>query len=342
MEELRKTRTVVPNQKIKLLAVMQILLKRTDENHAMSAQDICQALESTYGITAERKGIYSDIEALQSIGFDVIQKRGRDSGYYIGERDFELPELKLLVDAVQSSKFITEKKSEKLIKKLEGLTSSYEAQQLQRQVFICDRPKNENETIFYIVDQIHTALFENRQICFQYTEWTPKKELRVRKDGTYYHLSPWALTWDSENYYLVAYDRESDMVKHYRVDKMKNLSILEEERLGQEKFQHFDLPSLAKKTFAMYGGRDERVTLLCKNHMAGVVIDRFGKDVMMIPEKEDTFKVSVLVTVSGQFFGWLTGLGNNVQLLAPRTVANEYKQYLQTIIDQYHKDVDNE
>ena len=335
MEEQRKKRTVVSNQKIKLLAVMQILLQRTDENHTMSAQDICNTLESTYGITAERKGIYSDIEALQRVGFDVLQTKGRDSGYYIGERDFELPELKLLVDAVQASKFITEKKSEKLIKKLEGLASVYEAQQLQRQVFICDRPKTGNENIFYIVDQIHTALFENRQVTFQYMEWSPKKELQLKKEGSYYQLSPWALTWDSEHYYLVAYDVESDMVKHYRVDKMKNLSILEEERLGQEKFQRFDLPSFAKKTFAMYGGRDERVALRCKNHLAGVIIDRFGKDVMMIPDERDFFKANVLVTVSEQFFGWLAGLGNGVQLLAPGAVVNEYKQYLQSILTQY-------
>jgi predicted DNA-binding transcriptional regulator YafY len=335
MEEQRKKRTVVPNQKMKLLAVMQILLQRTDENHTMSAQDICRALENTYGITAERKGIYSDIEALQRVGFDVVQNKGRDAGYYIGEREFELPELKLLVDAVQASKFITEKKSEKLIKKLEGLASTYEAQQLQRQVFVCDRPKTENETIFYIVDQIHTALFENRQICFQYTEWTPKKELQLKKEGMYYQLSPWALTWDSENYYLVAYDMESDMVKHYRVDKMKNLSILEEARLGQDKFQRFDLPAFAKKTFAMYGGRDEKVALRCGNHLAGVIIDRFGKDVMMIPDEKDSFKANVLVTVSEQFFGWLAGLGNSVQLLAPDTVVNEYKQYLQSILTQY-------
>lgn len=325
----------VQNQKKKLLAVMQILLQRTDENHTMSAQDICSALESTYGITAERKGIYADIEALQDIGLDIVQNKGRTPGYYVGSREFELAELKLLVDAVQASKFITSKKSEKLIKKLESLASVYEAQQLQRQVFICDRPKTENETIFYIVDQIHTALFENKQISFQYTEWTPKKELRVRKEGAYYELSPWALTWDSENYYLVAYDTESDMVKHYRVDKIKNLSILEEKRLGKEKFQSFDLPAFAKKTFAMYGGRDETISLRCKNHLAGVIIDRFGKDVMMIPDEKDSFKANVLVTVSNQFFGWLAGLGNEIQIIGPERVRNEYKAYLKMIYEQY-------
>ncbi len=335
MEEQKKTRTVVSNQKIKLLAVMQILLQRTDENHTMSAQDICSVLRSTYGITAERKGIYSDIEALQQMGIDIVQNRGKAPGYYVGSREFELAELKLLVDAVQSSKFITSKKSEKLIKKLESLASVHEAQQLQRQVFICDRPKTENETIFYIVDQIHTALFENKQVSFQYTEWTPKKELRVKKEGAYYYLSPWALTWDNENYYMVAYDAESDMVKHYRVDKIKNLSLLEEKRLGKEKFQSFDLPAFAKKTFAMYGGRDETISLRCTNRLAGVIIDRFGKDVIIIPDEKESFKVKVLVTVSNQFYGWLAGLGNEVQIIGPKHAREEYKEYLQTILEQY-------
>lgn len=325
----------VQNQKKKLLAVMQILMQRTDENHTMSAQDICNALESTYGITAERKGIYADIEALQDMGIDIVQNKGSAAGYYVGSREFELPELKLLVDAVQSSKFITSKKSEKLIKKLESLTSVYEAQQLQRQVFICDRPKTENETIFYIVDQIHTALFENRQISFQYTEWTPEKELRLKKEGASYKLSPWALTWDSENYYLVAYDTESDMVKHYRVDKIKNLSLLEEKRMGKEKFQSFDLPAFAKKTFAMYGGRDENVSLRCRNNLAGVMIDRFGKDVIMIPDEKDSFKANVLVTVSNQFFGWLAGLGNEIEIVGPEHVRVEYQKYLKMILKQY-------
>ena len=322
-------------KKKKLIAVMQILLQRTDEKHSMNAIEICKALDETYGIQAERKSIYNDVEVLIDMGFDIMQNKGSNPGYYMGSREFELPELKLLVDAVQSSKFITSKKSEKLIKKLEGLASMYDARQLQRQVFICDRPKTENETIFYSVDQLHTALFENVQITFQYTEWTPQKELRIRKDGEYYIVSPWALTWDDENYYLVAYDEHADMLKHYRVDRIKNLSLLKKERMGKNAFQKFDLPSFAKKTFAMYGGHDERVTLLCKNELAGVMIDRFGKNVMMIPGEDGMFKISALMTVSNQFFGWITGLGTAVQILGPENVKEEYKSYLRTIIEQY-------
>ena len=322
-------------KKKKLIAVMQILMQKTDDKHSMNAIDICKALDEFYGIKAERKSIYNDIEVLIDMGFDIMQNKGSNPGYYMGSREFELPELKLLVDAVQSSKFITGKKSEKLIKKLEGLASMYEARQLQRQVFICDRPKTENETIFYSVDQLHTALFENVQITFQYTEWTPQKELRLRKNGDYYVVSPWALTWDDENYYLVAYDEKADMLKHYRVDKMKNLSLLKEARLGKEKFQKFDLPAFAKKTFAMYGGRDERVTLLCKNELAGVMIDRFGKNVMIIPGEEGYFKLSALMTVSEQFFGWVTGLGTGVKILSPDHVNLEYQEYLKKILEQY-------
>lgn len=323
------------NQKLKLLSVMQILLQRTDEEHTMSAQDICQTLESVYGISAERKGIYTDIEALSEMGMDIIQNKGSASGYYIGSREFELAELKLLVDAVQSSKFISGKKSEELIKKLESLTSVHQAQLLQRNVFIYNRPKTENKNVLASVDGIHSALSQNKQIQFQYTEWTAKKELSFKKNGEYYVVSPWALTWDDENYYLVAYDANAGIVKHYRVDKMKNLSVKEEKRLGKEMFQSFDLAAFAKKTFAMYGGKDEKVSLCCHNRFAGVIIDRFGKDVMMVPVDEEHFKTNLLVSVSDQFFGWVTGLGPDVQIVSPAYVREKYCDYLETIWKRY-------
>ena len=324
----------VQNQKKKLLSLMQILKERTDENHLMSAADLCNALEE-YGITAERKSIYSDIEALQDYGMDIVQKKGTNSGYYVASREFELAELKLLVDAAQASKFITKKKTEELIKKLEGLTSRYEARQLQRDVYIYNRTKAQNETIFYNVDYVHDAMNANVQIRFQYSEWTVKKELKLKKDGAFYAVSPWALTWDDENYYLIAYDAGADMIKHYRVDKMQKISLLEEKRIGREKFQEFDLAAFAKKTFGMYGGSDEHVTLLCKNHLAGVVIDRFGQDTFMIPGDDGYFKAKVLVSVSPQFFGWVTGIGDGMQILGPESVREQYKAYLTGLLDQY-------
>lgn len=324
----------VQNQKKKLLCLIQILLESTDEQHIMSAADLCKALEG-YGIHAERKSIYSDIETLIDWGMDIVQVKGRHSGYYVGSRDFELPELKLLVDAVQSSKFITTRKSEELIKKLEGLTSKHEARLLQRQVFIYNRPKTGNETIFYNVDYIHTAILENVQIQFQYTEWTQKKELRVKKGGEFYIVSPWALTWSDENYYLIAFDAEKEAIRYYRVDKMKNVSLLSEPRLGKTMFQNFDLAAFAKKTFSMYGGKDEEVVLICKNAIAGVFLDRYGTDLMMIPVDEERFKVKVPVSVSPQFFGWVTGLGDLIEIAGPENVVEEYKKYLKTILNNY-------
>ena len=324
----------VQPQKMKTLCLMQILMQRTDEKHMMTANDLAAALQE-YGFKAERKSIYADIEALQQYGLDIVQQKGSNPGYYVASRNFELPELKLLVDAVQSSKFITAKKSEELIRKLEGMTSKYEAQQLQRDVFIYNRPKTENETIYYNVDQIHCALHSNAKISFQYAEWTTKKELQLKKNGALYMVSPWSLTWDDENYYLIAYDEAADCIKHYRVDKMQKISVLDDCRIGKEQFMDFDLAAFAKKTFGMYGGQDETVTLTCHNSLIGVMLDRFGQDVPLVPVNDSHFYVKPLVAVSQQFYGWLTGLGNMVQITGPEHVKEEYKAYLTDILKNY-------
>ena len=319
-------------QKKKILYLMRILQEQTDEQHILTANELCTEL-GKYGISAERKSVYSDIDTLRDYGMDIVQIKGASAGYYIGEREFSMPELKLLVDAVQSSKFITRKKSDELIQKLEKLTSRSEARELQRQVFILNRVKTENETIYYNVDQIHSAINANVQIRFRYAEWTAKKTLKLKKNGAYYTVSPWALTWDDENYYLIAYDEAADLIKHYRVDKMKSIDLLTERRLGRERFEDFDLAAFAKKTFGMYGGEDEDVTLRCHNSLAGVVLDRFGHDVMMIPDGAEHFRVTVQVAVSRQFFGWLTGIGEQMQLVQPAETREEYRQYLAQLLE---------
>ncbi len=322
------------SQKLKILYLMKILLTRTDEDHLLSAKDLCDAL-SEYGIQAERKSIYADVEALQDYGLDIIQQRGKNPGYYIGERDFELAELKLLVDAVQSSKFITQKKSGELIKKLEAFTSKHKAKELQRQVFICNRSKTENEKIYYNVDDIHMAILQDVQIQFQYTEWTVKKELALKKEGAFYEVSPWALTWDDENYYLIAYEANAKQMRHYRVDKMRNVSLLKGRREGKNIFEHFDLGVFSKKTFSMFGGEEQKVSLICNNRLVGVILDRFGKDVMLIPIDKDKFRIHMAVTVSSQFFGWLAGLGKDIQLEGPKEVREQYVAYMTRIIEEY-------
>lgn len=324
----------ISSVKLRTLYIMRILLEKTDERHPMSAADIGKALER-YEMSADRKTVYSDIETLNEFGMDILQAKGTGGGYYIGSRDFELPELKLLVDAVQASKFISRKKTEELIKKLEGLASEHDARQLQRNVFIYNRPKTGNETIYYNVDQIHAAILENRQIQYKYAEWTVQKQLKPKKGGAFYNVSPWSLTWDDANYYLIAYDEEADCIKHYRVDKMQQILVTEKERIGKERFQNFDLAEFAKKTFSMFGGCDEEVTLVCDNDIVGVILDRFGKEVSLVPADEEHFRVRVLAAVSPQFFGWVTGIGGKIRIVAPEHVQKEYKDYLLHIVEGY-------
>lgn len=325
----------VQRNKMRLLYLMRILLERTDEEHVMTASELVRALEGEYGIAAERKSIYSDIEALQDFGLDIVQRKGAGAGYCVAGRELEMPELKLLVDAVQASRFITGKKTEELIRKLESFTSKYQAQQLQRQVFIYNRPKTGNETIYYNVDYIHGAISRNVQVAFQYVEWDMKKRLRLRRDGAVYQVSPWALSWNAENYYLIAYEARSGGIRHYRVDRMRNMQVLDVKREGGEIFRDFDLAAFATKTFGMYGGRDETVTLRCRANLAGVILDRFGTDVMMIPEGEEFFRVAVLVSVSRQFFGWAAGIGPELEIAGPGRVRQEYAEYLQELVEQY-------
>ena len=320
--------------KLKMLYLMKILLEKTDDHHALTAADLIRELAG-YDIKADRKSIYSDIDTLREFGIDIVQQKGAQPGYYIGMRDFELPELKLLVDAVQSSKFITSSKSAKLIKKLEQLTSVYDAKGLRRDVFIYNRSKTGNETIYYNVDQIHLATHSNKQIRFHYREWTVAKNMRLKKDGAAYVVSPWTLCWAEENYYLIAYVAESDSIKHYRVDKMIDIEVLAETRLGKEQFRDFDLAAFSKKTFSMFGGQDEELTMRCHNAFAGVILDRFGKDVMIRPVDEEHFHVRVPVSVSPQFFGWLTGMGHQVEVVEPMWVRTSYQEYLEQILCSY-------
>lgn len=323
------------DQKLRTLYLMDIMLERTDDTHMLNASQLCEILEREYSISTDRRTIYAEMETLTRYGLDVQQKKGKNPGYYIGAREFELPELKLLVDAVQSSKFITESKSRELIKKLEKLCCRTDAAILSKQVFIVNRLKAENETIYYNVDYIHNAIYENREISFQYAEWTMQKKFHLKKNGVRYVVSPWALTWDDENYYLVAYDDTAGQIRHYRVDKMQHTEILETERKGEETFRNFDLAKFAKKTFGMYGGHDEEVTLVCEKHFAGIMIDRFGHDVWLVPTDEEHFRIRVLVSVSPQFFGWLTGIGPGVKIESPQCVREEYKRYLQDVLENY-------
>ena len=319
------------NQKYKLIYIIKYLLENTDENHKVTMPQILAYLEANE-ITAERKSIYDDIDAIQELGIDVQKEKvGRNFYYYVVDRDFEMAELKLLVDAIQSSKFITEKKSQELIKKLGTLVSVHEAKQLKRQVYVAGRAKAINENIFYNVDAIHNAIEENKKVRFQYFQWNTKKEMELRKNGDWYEVSPWALMWEDENYYLVAFDQIAGKMKHYRVDKMLKMSCIDSDREGREIFEKSNVSEYTKKNFGMFAGEEETVKLEVHNGLVGVILDRFGTDTMIIPADEEHFRVNVRVSVSNQFFGWVLGLGDGIKILGPENVKMKMKEEIEKI-----------
>lgn len=325
------------NQKLKLIYLMKILLENTDEIHSISMSEIIDSL-NRYGISAERKSIYSDMECLRQYGMDIIgEQEDRTYYYHVGNRQFELPELKLLVDSVQAAKFITTKKSNELIKKIEGFASKYEANQLQRQVYVAERVKTMNESIYLNVDAIHNAIASNHQIRFQYFQWNVKKKMELRHDGEFYEVSPWALSWDDENYYLVAYDSKAEQIKHYRVDKMLHIEECSSNREGKHCFKEFDMAIYAKKMFAMYGGEEADVRIECDNSLVGAMIDRFGRDIMILPTDENHFVINVKVAVSMQFIHWVMALGNGAKITGPEHVVVAVREEIKRLQEQYSK-----
>lgn len=322
------------NQKQKLLYIAQYLMENTDENHAVSTPQLIEYLNSQ-GIKAERKSIYNDIDTLNDFGMDIIRSDEHRGGYMLASRPFELAEVKLLVDLVQSSKFITEKKSRELITKLETLTSKYDAKAMRRQVEIVGRSKTHNETIYYNVDMVHTAISKNVKIRFHYFDWDVNKNMKLRHDGAWYEVSPWRLTWDDENYYLMAFDEKTNAIRFYRVDKIVDIALTENPREGKEAFEHLDMAEFSKKTFGMFAGEEKTVRLRCENSLTGVIIDTFGTDVALRPDGENHFIARAEVVVSSQFFAWLAGLGARVEIISPNEVREEYKTYLTNIISCY-------
>lgn len=322
------------NQKLKLLYLLQYLQRSTDEEHPASVDDLIRGL-SAHDVPAERKSIYSDMEALQRFGLDVQNRKGKGGGWFLGKREFELPELKLLVDAVQSSRFITRKKSDALIRKLEHLSSVHQARQLQRQVYVSNRIKVMNESIYYNVDKLHTAIAGGRAVTFRYFDYDMYRNRVFRHNGERYTVSPYGLIWSSENYYLAAYHHASGQLRHYRVDKMWDIALTAQPRQGEEKYGGLDVAQYAQKHFGMFAGEERSVTLRCRSTMAGVVLDRFGQEAILVPDGPDHFRMTVPVVLSPQFFGWLFGLEEDVVLCAPQEAVEEYRRRLASVAALY-------
>ncbi|MEE0858262.1 MAG: WYL domain-containing protein [Acutalibacteraceae bacterium] len=331
------------NQKLKLLYLQKILFEKTDDEHGITIADIIKELE-IYGITAERKSIYSDINLLNQFGLEIVCiKTGKQFEYkLISGRNYQLPEVKLMVDAVQSTRFITKKKTCELIKKLEKEVSVHQAKELQRTVFIEKRSKAENESIYICIDKIYRAIQDKKRITFNYYEWAvtygslQKVTERPKRDGKLYEVSPWCMIWNDEKYYLVAYDSKQKKIKHFRVDKIRNVSVLNTKRDGEDDFDNFDASTYTKRTFGMFGGDClEEVTLRIDNKLIGVIIDRFGEDYRIIRADSARSDIVVSVYTSQQFFGWLFGLGEGVTLISPENVVKQYKKSLKKISKYY-------
>lgn len=315
------------NQKLKLLYISEYLKSKSDENHTVSSEEI-RAMLARQGIDAERKSIYTDIEALRLYGMDIEVVRGRSGGIKLLSKDFELTELKLLVDAVQSSRFITEKKSYSLIKKISALASEYDRKELQRFVFISNRIKTENESIYYSTDNIYRAINDDKQICFYYFNYGADKKKKYHNNNQAITVSPFALQFDSDRYYMIAFDSNAGKIKHYRVDKMERVAIVDKSRDGKGYFRDFDLANYANATVTMFGGEISTVSLECPDEFAGAVIDKFGKQCRFIPNSKGNYSVTVKAALSPTFYSWVFTFGGKIKITAPQKAVDEYKKQL--------------
>ena len=298
-------------QKSKLLALLRIFEQQTDENHLLNVPQLVELLEAQ-GIRCERKSVYSDIEALGALGYDIKLRRGRGGGYFLASRTFDLAELKLLVDAVQASRVVSGTTSRRLIHKLEKLCSNYEGSQLQRQVYVEGRPKTDSKSLLYSIDALHEAINNGKMVEFLYR----KADSREKEKRT---VSPWQLAWENGCYYLIAFADEKG-IRHYRVDKMSGVRVLDAPRRGQEQFADLDLPAYLRKHFGMYGGPEHRVTLRCTADLEGAMRERFGATPMFLPEENGCFHFDVPICVSDQFYGWVCGFGGKIEVVAPPEV----------------------
>ena len=321
------------NQKTKLLHLARTLLRKTDEDHPLTVTQLIEEL-ARQDIKAERKSIYDDLEALRLFGLDIQCRKGKSPGWFVGGREFQLPEVKLLMDAVQSSRFITQKKSDALLRKLEGLASVHQAGQLQRQVFVDRRIKVMNESIYYNVDKLHTAIAGQKAITFKYFDFDISRKKVFRQEGRRYMASPYGLIWNSENYYLVAFDHAHQEMRHYRVDKMAEIVVTALDRAGRERYAGFQLAEYGQKHFGMYSGQEVKVTLRGRRDKASLVWDRFGQDIIMVPDGEDHFTVTLPVVISPQFFGWLLGLDGSITLAGPKEAVAAYRRLLSATLEE--------
>ena len=313
--------------KPRILYLLRILEQYTDEEHPLTTKQLIEMLNEKYGISTYRTTIAKDVAALQEFGVDIVVIHSTQCKYFIGSRQFELPELKLLIDAVESSKFITSKKSDALIKKIHMLTSNGQVKKLKRNNYVSGRIKPNNEQIYYIVDTINDAINERKQISFSYYEYTGLKEKVLRNKGEIYTISPYHLVWNDDYYYVVGYSEKREKIVTFRVDRIVSQpDILSLDAVPVS--ADFDIAEFTKQVFYMYDGEEVLVDLRCDNGLMKTMVDRFGEDITTLAYDENSFKITVRVSESPTFFGWIFGFGGKVQILAPESVKEQYRQMI--------------
>lgn len=324
------------NQKLKLLYLLKILYEESDDEHFISMQHLIERL-SLYGINAERKSIYSDLSYLEQFGFDIISQKGKSAGYALASREFEMAELKHLVDSVQASKFITEKKADGLIKKLESLTSYHNAKKLRRQVYISQSVKSINETIYYNIDTLHEAINNKKKVAFKYFEYNLDKERILKNNGEDYIASPYSLTICDENYYLISHCQRHENFSNFRVDKMENIRILNEDITDYKSFtdEKIELSDYSKKLFSMFSGDIKEVKILCENSLVNAVIDRFGRGVLIRKENDTHFVATLKISQSPTFFAWVFTFGDKMKILSPPDTVKKFKDTINKVKGLY-------
>ncbi|MBQ9166868.1 MAG: transcriptional regulator [Oscillospiraceae bacterium] len=320
------------NQKLKIFYILDYLQKNSHKDHPVRANELITALEQQHGIICERKTIYSDISALQDYGVDIVSTPGKNGGYFIASRNFELPELKLLIDAVQSSRYLTEKKSRELIEKLCNQCNEHDARLMRRNVLVSGRVKSMNETIYYNVDAIQEAIASNKTIHFRYFDWGIDGQRHYRDRD--YEASPYGLCQDNENCYLLALSPRHG-VTSYRVDRMSNIQPTDTPRTPCPELTGKALNEHANRLFQMYAGNALDVKLRFHRDLVNVVMDRFGRDTMLIPDGKDHFVFTVRVAVSPMFLSWVIGFGCKAKILYPQSVIDQCKKLCQEAMSQY-------
>ena len=320
--------------RIKLLKIWEILCQETDEEHPIESTELIEKL-AEMDIHCERKTIYRDIETLIECGYEVMCVRGKKNQYYVLDRSFDLPELHIMLDAVQAASFITPQKTKQLVDKIADLAGSRKGEVIKRNLVAFNITKNTNEQIYYSVDEIVRAISKKKKIEFKYFDYDANHKKVYRKDGNKYIMNPYSTVLSDDNYYLLGYNDKHKNIMHFRVDRMDNVRMLEDDIVPLDNNNEFDVTKHKREVFGMFTGSEESVRFVVHKSLLDVIFDRFGSDVKLIKYDEENYMFTADVQVSPIFIGWCCAFGKKVKVVSPANVVEQVKEYVKNIYEQY-------